>query len=151
MIVVRTLTADDWREWRELRLEALREAPYAFHSRFEDWAGVDERRWRQRLDEVPLNILADLDGKPAGMACGTAPDPDGTSDLLSVWVAPFARGRGVGDTLVASVVGWAREQGAVRVRLAVFESNHNASVLYRRQGFVDTMLLGEELAMEREF
>ena len=63
MIALRTLTADDWQLWRELRLEALREAPYAYGSTLAQWqgAGDTEQRWRYRLDSVQFNVVAYLD------------------------------------------------------------------------------------------
>ena len=139
MIVVRVLTVDDWSEWRVLRLAALRDAPQAFGSKLADWQGEgdSERRWRGRLDGVLLNLLADLDGSPAGMVSGMLPDHDGTVELISMWVAPVARGRGVGDALVGAVVRWAKERRASRIALRVAESNHYAMALYRRHGFVD--------------
>ena len=125
--------------WRELRLEALREAPGAFSSTLAQWqgAGDTETRWRALLSTVALNVVADLDGKSAGMVSATAADRDGTVELISMWVAPFARGRGVGDSLIAAVVEWALERTAARISLAVVESNERAVALYRRHGFRD--------------
>lgn len=123
MIALRAVTADDWRAWRELRLEALREAPYAFGSTLAEWqgAGDNEVRWRDRLNRVQFNVIADLDGTPAGIISGTSPTLDGEVELISMWVAPFARGRRVGDALVSAVVQWASRQGAKRITLAVVE------------------------------
>lgn len=140
MIVVRTLTVDGWAEWRALRLAALQEAPQAFEQKLADWQGEgdSEQRWRERLTGVPLNLLADLDGDPVGMVSATLPDHDGTVELISLWVAPVARGRGVGDALMAAVLRWATERGASRIALRVAEGNHHATALYSRHGFVDT-------------
>lgn len=135
---MRTLAVDDWPQWRELRLAALDDAPQAFHSRLADWQNAAESRWRARLTDVPLHLIADLDGRPAGMVSCTAPDADGTAELLSMWVAPFARGSGVGDALVDSVVRWAGEQGAGRIMLHVMKNNGHAIALYERHGFADT-------------
>lgn len=137
MIVLRELTVDDWAQWKEMRLAALAEAPYAFHTRIEDWVGATEDRWRGRLDIPGRFLVADLDGRKAGIVCGLPPDALGVADLLSLWVAPFARGRGVSDALVVAVCDWARERGARRVALHVVEGNAPASGLYRRHGFVD--------------
>lgn len=137
MIVLRELTVDDWAQWKEMRLAALAEAPYAFHTRIEDWVGATEDRWRGRLDIPGRFLVADLDGRKAGIVCGLPPDGLGIADLLSLWVAPFARGRGVSDALVVAVCDWARERGAERVALHVVEGNGPASGLYRRHGFVD--------------
>lgn len=56
-------------------------------------------------------------------------------ELISLWVAPFARGRGVGERLVEMVVEWARGQQAPRVVLSVRDHNAPAIRLYCRQGF----------------
>ena len=140
MVTLRTLTAQDWRLWRELRLEALREAPYAFGSKLSEWqgSGDSEQRWRDRLTGVPLNIVAGFKGARAGMVSAIGPDDEQTAELISMWVAPFARGRGVGDALVEAVVRWSRERGAFRLELAVREKNLRAIALYMRNGFVDS-------------
>ena len=137
-IKVRRIGVDDWPLWRKLRLQALEEAPYAFSSRLADWQGRGdtEARWRGRVSDVPLNIVADWQENAAGMASGTAPNPDGSVELISMWVAPFARGRGVGDALVNAVIEWAREQQASSVVLGVLEGNERAVAFYRRHGFI---------------
>ncbi|MDR3032872.1 MAG: GNAT family N-acetyltransferase [Kitasatospora sp.] len=147
MIELRVLTTEDWRAWRELRLGALAEAPYAFGSRLADWQGDGDReqRWRDRLG-IPgsYNVIAVLDGQPVGMASGIrAEADDGTAELISMWVSPAARGRGVGDRLVRAVEDWARQAGAGVLTLAVTDGNDNAIALYRRSGFADTGELGD--------
>lgn len=132
MVVLRVLEVDDWADWRELRLAALLDAPSVFGAKLADWqgAGDTEKRWRARLGGKH-NVLAYLDGEPAGMVSGM-PHGNGVA-LISMWVAPFARGRGVGDALVAAVV--ARADGTVS--LTVKKANLAAAALYRRHGFVD--------------
>ena len=55
-----------------------------------------------------------------------------------MWVAPVARGRGVGDGLVDAVVDWARAAGYPRVVLDVGDENLPAIRLYERKGFEPT-------------
>lgn len=143
MIEIQLLAADDWRLWRELRLEALREAPAAFGSSLADWQGEgdQEARWRQRLTSVPFNVVAWSDGKPAGMVSGLWSGEG--AELISLWVAPFARGQGVGDRLIRAVVEWAGAAGAPRVALSVRAGNKPAIRLYRRHGFVEAGLSPE--------
>ncbi|GHH78749.1 hypothetical protein GCM10018793_30050 [Streptomyces sulfonofaciens] len=154
MIETRILTADDWRTWRELRLAALTEAPDAFGARLADWQGDGDReeRWRARL-AIPgsHNITAVLDGRPAGMVSGV-PGPRGdTAELISLWVGPEARGRGVGDHLIQEVERWALRCGVGVLRLAVAPGNTHAGALYRRHGFAATDEPGDEMASgERE-
>ena len=138
-INLRKIGVDDWPLWRKLRLEALGEAPYAFSATLAYWQGEGdtETRWRGRLSDVPLNIVAEWQKTSAGMVSGTAPGPEGSVELISMWVAPFARGHGIGDSLVNGVIEWAREQQASKVILAVLEGNLRALALYRRHGFID--------------
>jgi ribosomal protein S18 acetylase RimI-like enzyme len=138
VIELHTLAPADWEIWRELRLAALAEAPTAFGSRLADWQDAGQERWQNRLS-IPdsVNLVALLDGEPVGMASGV-PGDDRTPELISMWVSPAARGKGIGDRLVESVARWARQQGAPELRLAVAEDNQKAAALYRRNGFADT-------------
>ena len=55
------------------------------------------------------NVIAVLDGQPAGMASGVPADGEnGAAEPISMWVSPVARGRGVSDRLVRAVEDWAR-------------------------------------------
>jgi GNAT superfamily N-acetyltransferase len=140
------LTEDDWEIWRALRLTALAEAAPAFGAQLADWQGEGDReqRWRGRL-AIPgsYNVVAMLDGQPVGMASGVPGDQDGVVELISMYVTPLGRGRGVGDGLVRAVEQWARQVGAGTLRLGVVEGNKNAWALYQRNGFHDTGELGD--------
>ncbi len=119
VINVRTVGVEDWQLWRDLRLEALQEAPHAFGSTLAEWQGEGdtEMRWRARLSTVRLNVVAYLNGKAAGMVSGTSANQHGIVELISMWVAPFARRQGVGDSLVVTVIEWTRGQRAAKNRL----------------------------------
>jgi ribosomal protein S18 acetylase RimI-like enzyme len=129
---------DDWSLWRELRLRALADAPSAFGSTLADWTGPGdtEQRWRERLSSVALNLVALLSGEPVGMASATSPAKDEV-ELISMWVAPEARGRGVGGALVEAIALWALKQPVARVALDVREANTDAIKLYRQHDFED--------------
>ncbi|WP_432942655.1 N-acetyltransferase family protein [Kribbella sp. CA-253562] len=145
MIELRRLTPDDWKDWRELRLTALADTPTAFGARYDDWVDADEDRWRARL-ALPgsYNLIASLDGSPAGMASGLpSRDEDDVRELVSMWVTPAARGRGVGDQLMTAVETWARATGAHAVELSVVQGNEKAHALYLRHGYVQTGKSGD--------
>jgi ribosomal protein S18 acetylase RimI-like enzyme len=148
MLELRTVEPDDWPIWRELRLAALAEAPYAFGSTLAEWTGAGDReeRWRARL-EIPgaRDVVVLLDGLPVGMASGVPADEGTSVELISMWVGPVARGRGVGDLLIAAVEGWAVERQARTLRLSVMPDNGTAIALYERHGFADTGELGDLL------
>jgi len=128
---------EDWRLWREVRLRALAEAPNAFCSSLSDWqgSGDTEQRWRERLGDVALNVVAVKDDRGVGQVSGTRTDDEDEVELISMWVAPDVRGTGIGDSLVEEVVRWAHRMGVRAVRLAVMKANPEAIALYRRHDF----------------
>lgn len=131
---------DDWRVWREIRRAALTEAPEAFGSSLADWTGVGylEERWRARLRDVPVNLILALEDEPVGMVSVTAPDPRAKVELISLWVAPQARGRGVGDEAVRQAIAVAAQRfPSCGLELSVRAENRPAVALYQRHGFVD--------------
>ena len=50
-------------------------------------------------------------------------------------VLPEARGRGVGQRLLAEIERRARARGCCKITLEVHDSNERAKALYRREGF----------------
>ncbi|MCK1794888.1 GNAT family N-acetyltransferase [Streptomyces sp. XM4193] len=159
---VRTLTVDDWPVWRELRLAALAEAPYAFGTTLAQWQGEGDRpdRWRARLATPGSHHVTAVaeDGVRVGMAAGMPTDSPGTVELMSLWVGPRARGTGTGELLIAEIERWSRQQGAHTLRLAVLPANSAALGLYRRAGFANSGVRTrqledrtiEELVMSRQ-
>ena len=145
MLELRTLEPDDWPLWRELRLRALADAPEAFGSTLAEWqgSGDQEDRWRSRLS-IPgaSDFVVLLDGVAVGMVSGVPGEDPESVELISMWVSPVARGRGVGDHLIQAVERWGAERGARALRLSVMPANGRAIALYERHGFADTGELG---------
>ena len=134
------LAPDDWRRWRELRRAALTQAPEAFGSTLAQWSGPGdtEERWRARWARVPHNLVVVRDGLDVAMVSLAAPEGDASPELISVWVAPEARGSGAADAAVEAVLACAaRAYPGRAVVLSVYEPNHAARRLYARHGFVD--------------
>ena len=100
-INVRALGEDDWQQYRDIRLAALREAPEAFVATREQEEAFDEKMWRERLRRT-RRLVAERDGSPLGVvSLGQAQEPyAGAGELFGLWVAPEARGTGVAWKLV---------------------------------------------------
>jgi ribosomal protein S18 acetylase RimI-like enzyme len=133
----------NWKVYREVRLDALRGAPRAFWTTHAEAAGRSDDEWRQLVTQPPERSrtwLALRDGRPAGMVGSFRPPdhPEGECILVGMWVDPAARGLGVGELLVRTVLEAAAEQGLHRVVLEVAHENGPAVALYQRLGFVPT-------------
>ena len=60
---------------------------------------------------------------------------DEAGHIADIIVAPEARGRGVGEILLAAAEQWARGRGYLLLTLNVFIENTRARALYERTGF----------------
>lgn len=135
--MIRRVDPDEWERFRELRLTALAEAPYAFGSTLARELGFDEETWRARLARG-RQLVAERDGDWLGTVAGVAAEDGSGAELVSMWVAPQARGGGLGAELVLAVIDWARAAGHDRLSLWVAEGNQRAERLYLRLGFART-------------
>jgi ribosomal protein S18 acetylase RimI-like enzyme len=65
------------------------------------------------------------------------PDVD-AAELVGLWVAPAARGQGIGRQLVVEARDWVRSHGCARLTLWVADDNATARGLYAALGFRPT-------------
>jgi ribosomal protein S18 acetylase RimI-like enzyme len=141
---VRRVEPDAWRELADVRLRALADAPTAFASTHAAEVTRSDREWRDWTAAVASGVdavafVADDGERLQGLVVGheRTEQPERVA-LVSMWVAPEARGRGLGSELVERVVEWAEDRGADAVTLWVNESNAPAIGLYERAGFTAT-------------
>lgn len=130
--MIREATPDDWADWRLLRQRSLTEDRQAFSASTTMWTGTDdtEERWRARIADGPCFIAYEA-GAPVGMVAGRTDNIE--AELTSMWVAPEARGRGIGHGLIEAVIGWSGDRP---LRLRVMDGNDAAISAYASHGFV---------------
>lgn len=138
---------------REIRLRALKDAPDSFYSTYESEHAYPVERWVDRVtDQEQAWFTATLDGVEAGLVGGFV-EENGDGHLISLWVAPEARGQGVASLLVDRVIDWARERRVPRVILWAVDANSVARALYRGKGFLPTgkTMLIRDVVPESEY
>jgi DNA-binding MarR family transcriptional regulator/GNAT superfamily N-acetyltransferase len=115
-------------------------------SRFD--AGFDpSRSISAEVDELTepagLLLVARLRGEPIGCGAlklhGRAP-----AEIKRMWVAPTARGLGVGRRILSELEDRARERGATHVRLETNRTLKEAGGLYRSAGYVEVEAFNDE-------
>ena len=118
-ITVRPLGEEDWQQYRDTRLTALRESPEAFAATLDEEEAFDEDFWRLRMTRSD-RLLAERDGGPLGIVSVgrvRATSNPTTSELFGLWVSPEARGSGVATELVRAGAVLARDTGPAPARL----------------------------------
>src|SRR5207237_739865 len=112
-VPIRLLTPADAAEYWALRLRALKDHPDAFLTSHEDALPTPLEEVAGRLDKPNSFMVGAFEGgKLVGMAGGLREDRAKTRHkawIIAVYVAPEARGRGVGKEVVEAAMARARQ------------------------------------------
>ncbi|MFJ5924052.1 GNAT family N-acetyltransferase [Kitasatospora sp. NPDC092948] len=114
--------------------------------------GPDDAPVFDRQHRPAQYLLAELDGELVGYIRQVQEIPLESSahvrQIQGLAVLPQARGRGVGDALIAAACDAARAIGARRMTLRVLGHNAPARRLYERNGFAVLGVLPEHFLLE---
>jgi pimeloyl-ACP methyl ester carboxylesterase/GNAT superfamily N-acetyltransferase len=138
---VRRARAADWEALRDLRLRALADAPEAFASTLAAELAFPAEEWRRRAAGGPASarfIAREGDADVGVAAVFAEPEVPGRLHLVSMWVDPRHRRRGVARALVDLALRWAAERQAHEMILWVVDQNTAARALYEQAGFRPT-------------
>lgn len=128
MATLRRLGADDWEDFRAIRLRSLADSPDAFGSTLAREQGFTEDDWRRRLGG-PVYVVDD----PAPVAIGGIFDHDGVPHVWGMWTDPAHRGRGQARAILDALI-----PPGTAAELDVNVTNGDARTVYERYGFVGT-------------
>ncbi len=133
---IRRLTSADVAAYRALRLQGLRDHPYAFGADADEEAAWPEHHWQERLER--RGTFGAFRGAALIGTAALSVDPGRKhghrGSLVGMYVAPAGRGTGVGRQLVEAVLALARGQ-VETVELSVAIANAPAIALYLACGF----------------
>ena len=133
-----------WQVYRGVRLAMLLDTPRAYGSTFAREVAFPDGLWVERMRDSD-GWLAFEGELPVGAVTSfhALDQPDDETHLVAMWVAAHARGRGVADRLVQTLLDHARSAGRRRVTLDVADDNERAIGFYERVGFTRTGRTGE--------
>jgi ribosomal protein S18 acetylase RimI-like enzyme len=142
MVTIRRIQPGEGTALRDIRLRAICDTPDAFAVSLANTLAQSDAGWTtwatvNARGESSIMYVAEDAPLWIGMAGGMldTAHPEGVADLISVWVDPDYRGRGLGRRLVEQVAAWARGRAVRRLELWVTEGNTAAIELYSRCGF----------------
>jgi ribosomal protein S18 acetylase RimI-like enzyme len=160
------LPVSDWKDFKEIRLAALKEEPQAFGSSYARDVAYPDSIWQERLrdseSKKSVCLFAKLEGRIVGMVMGGRTDDDKQTHLAHIWgtyVDSKARGKGIGKELMQRVIEeLGRDADIKGICVTVNTEQKPAIKLYESLGFkqIKTMrmkmgdgLEHQELEMEK--
>jgi ribosomal protein S18 acetylase RimI-like enzyme len=139
-VTIVELPIERWRDYRAIRLSALRTDPIAFGERYQDALNHPDELWQQRLDgSTSIIRFAERGRRIVGLAAALlgSPDDEHRAQIVSVFVEPDHRGFGIGRLLLDRILSdLAACPHITRLRLNVTETQSAAKTLYESLGFV---------------
>ncbi len=150
------LPPERWRDYKVLRLTALKSDPLAFGSTYEETLEYPDELWEERLaGRTSIILFAEREGRLVGTAAvllGIEEDA-ATAQIVGVFVEAEHRGQGIGRRLVEALLARLRGHPELgRILLHVTETQVAAATLYRSLGFEEIgRLVGEHRDGERVY
>ncbi len=128
--------ASEWKRLREIRLRSLADSPAAFASRLETERLHPDSVWRERATPSSSRRMWSARAGVSWVGLtGVVRTEVARIELISMWVDPAWRRRGVARALIAAVVGWQRRRRGSEIYLWVTPDNAPAERCYEQAGF----------------
>jgi len=141
LITIRRIRVGEADLFRQVRLMALKDAPYAYPSTYASAIERSAESWQEQADRTALGderaTFIAFSGKvPIGIAAlYRLEDRIDSGELLQVWVSPKYRGTTVIWSLMDRIFKWAAENSFREIIAGVTKENTRAQKFYANYGF----------------
>lgn len=148
--VARRLNRDDWKNYRDIRLEALKEEPDAFGSSYNEYKDRDDLYWVERVvlseDINGRSFLMAVCGENTFVAIGGAyRDENDEWNIIAIYTKKDFRGMGLGSLLFEKILEELKNREIKKVFLRVNANRIPALSLYKKYGFKVLRLVPDQL------
>lgn len=152
MIEIKRLTRDRWRDYQQLRLEALKMDSIAFGSSYEEEILFSQELWQNRIGDVLFAVAND---KPIGMVvcvCSNKLKTKHVANIYGMYVSREYRNQGIGSLLIERAISQIKENKAIRkINLSVNPAQKFAVKLYNKHGFKSAGLFKDAMLVDGQF
>jgi len=135
------LTPDEWRLYKQIRLESLLVEPQALASSYADVVKRPKSQWQERLIEARAGkkswlLFAKENERIIGMIGAYIGEESDVVEIISVYVTKEKRGLGAATALMEAILTEVAKFGAFRKAVLTVNAGQTAAVaLYRHFGF----------------
>lgn len=151
--IFKKLDKNDWKDYRDIRLEALKNEPNAFGSNYEKYKKKDDVYWINILSLLGEKnsksfLCAVLSGEKLVSIGGSYQDKNDEWNIIAIYTKKEFRGLGAGSLLLGEMLKELKNRGVNKVFLRVNVERVPAISLYKKFGFeiiktVSNQMLGD--------
>jgi len=145
-----------WREYRDIRLEALKSEPLSFGRSYSEAVNIPAKEWKRNLnDGRGYFLFAEEKGKLIGLArlnFNSLKKGKHRAGITEVFVKKEFRGRKVGFELITGAIKQIKKRRDMkRIDIGVLESAPKAFLLYKQIGFKEIGKQHKELKFKNKY
>ncbi len=141
--MIRKLTQEDWKQYKELRLRSLQSDPDVYFSTFDEVSKWPDGNFKSEIYSRPdsrFGYSGYFDGDSLlgyiSLSGQYFVKQQHIADVFNLYVDPAARGKGVAQALVRELIETAKRDGTIeKLFLSVMGQNVPAITLYKSFGF----------------
>lgn len=153
---IKRITVSNWKDFKNIRLEAFRSEKEAFSTSIKEAEGYADEYWKDMLkDSNNIVLLALVEGKVVGIIRSALKDEeveDGIAFVGSFYVNSNYRRMGIGKMLMKELIEIVyKQEGIFGMRLWVNKKQVSAIGIYKAFGFKEVGIEKEELILEKRF
>jgi len=139
-ISIRQIDESDWREYREVRLKALKSDPKVFGSNYEKAKNDSKEDWKESVRAKHMAVFLIFDDEELIGMTGVVVPQDrvakSTALLWGSWLEPNYRRKGISDLMYKTRIDWAKQQPEIRrIEVSHRESNLASKYANQKHGF----------------
>ncbi len=136
MIDIQKLPSNRWKDYRKLRLEALKNDPIAWVTSYEEEVSLSKEEWQKRIGRALFALLND---EPIGMVSYYFEDRikiRHIANIVGMYVTEEYRNREIGSKLITEAISLVKANASIlKVKLSVNSEQEHALRLYKKHGF----------------
>ena len=152
MIQIRKLSPDKWKEYRNLRLEALKKDPSSFGSSYDKEKKLSPSEWKRKIENALFALSGD---KPIGMIkflFSKEQETKHVAKIYGLYVNKEYRNQGVGRKLLKSTIAEIKKNNRIiKIVLNVNPQQKKAASLYEKEGFEKIGKLKKDIFVNGKF
>jgi ribosomal protein S18 acetylase RimI-like enzyme len=130
-----------WPDYKALRLEALYTEPQAFGSTYADNLKHPDSFWQKRLESAVIGhdnwlLFARVQDRLVGMVGAFVQDGEHVVHIISMYVTPNFRGRGIARALMSAILSEISQNETLKTAQLTVNADQQAAIrVYERAGF----------------
>lgn len=149
-MTVKRVASSDWQEYKEIRLEALKNEPQAFGSSYNKENERTESEWQNKLakseDLNGISFFYAILKEGVFVAIGGAyQDNNKQWNIIAIYTKKEVRGQGLGQEIFKSIINELKARKIKKAYLCVNTLQIAAQALYKKNGFIIKQIIKDQL------